>query len=91
MLHVEIMDILHKDESSCFLEWRAQLNIKLKTSPNIFNLTLTLLTQNPYAMHKFTMKEAHLLGHFVSFSKHMPTYVRALHVYKISKVCLGRV
>jgi len=75
------MDILHKNESSCFLKQRVQFNIKLKTSPNIFNLTPKFLTLNPYAMYKCTMKEAQLLGHFVSFSKHVPTYVRALHVY----------
>jgi hypothetical protein len=29
------MDVLHKDENSCFLKQKVQLNIKLKTSPNI--------------------------------------------------------
>jgi hypothetical protein len=84
------MDILLKDESSCFLKRMVQLNIKLKTSLNISNLTLKNLTLNPYAMHKFTMKETHLLGHFMSFLKHMPTYVRALYVYRRSKDCLSR-
>jgi hypothetical protein len=38
------MDILHTDESLCFLNWEVQLNNKLKTSPNISNLTLKFLT-----------------------------------------------
>ncbi len=46
---------------------------------------------NPYAMYMFTMKEAHLPKHFVSFSKHMPAYVKALHVYRRSKAHSSRV
>jgi len=46
---------------------------------------------NPCAMHMFTMKEAHSPRHFVSFSKHMPTYVKALHVYRRSKAHSSRV
>jgi hypothetical protein len=72
-LCIEIMDILHNDESSCFLEQGPQLNSKLETSQaNISNLTLKFLTLNPYALHKFTIKEAWLLGHFMSFSNTCP-------------------
>jgi hypothetical protein len=85
-LPVKIMDIIHNDESSCFLQQGWPLNNKLKTSPNILNLTL-----NPYALHMFTMKEARLLWHFMNFSKHMPAYIRALHVYRRSKAHPGRV
>jgi hypothetical protein len=55
LLHIEIMDILHNDESSCFLKWGVQFNIKLETSPNISNLTLKLLKLNPYAVHRFKL------------------------------------
>jgi hypothetical protein len=85
------MDILHNDERLCFLKWGVQLNIKLETNPNISNLTLKFLTLNPYALHMFIMKETRPPWHFVNFSKHMPTYVRALHVYRRSKAHLGRV
>jgi len=85
-LLVKIMDILHNDESSCFLKQGVPLNNKLETIPNISNLTL-----NPYALHMFTMKEACLPWHFVKFSKHMPAYIRALHVYRRSKAHPGRV
>jgi hypothetical protein len=84
LLNIEIMDILHKDEISCFFKWRVQFNIKLKNSPNILNLTLKFLTLNPYALHKFTMKEARMLGHFMSFSKHMPAYVK-------NYMCIGKI
>jgi hypothetical protein len=43
-LCVKIMDILHNDESLCFLKRGAQLNNKLETSLNISNLTLKFLT-----------------------------------------------
>jgi hypothetical protein len=37
------------------------------------------------------MKKAHPPRHFVGFSKHMPAYVRALHVYRRSKARPSRV
>jgi hypothetical protein len=67
------MNILHNDESLCFLKLGLQLNSKLQTSQaNISNLTLKFLTLTPYALHKFTLKEACLLGHFTSFSNTCP-------------------
>jgi hypothetical protein len=45
LLCVKIIDILHNDESLCFLNRGLQLNNKLKTSPNISNLTLKFLTE----------------------------------------------
>jgi hypothetical protein len=44
LLHVEIMDILHNNESLCFVKRGAQLNNKLETSFIISNLTLKFLT-----------------------------------------------
>jgi hypothetical protein len=67
-LCIEIRDILHNDESSCFLKGGPQLNSKLETSQAI----ISNLTLNPSALHKFTVKEACLLGHFVSFSNTCP-------------------
>jgi hypothetical protein len=58
------MDILDSDQSLCFLKRGLQLNSKLDTS----QANNSILTLNPYALHKFTIKEAYLLGHFVSFS-----------------------
>jgi hypothetical protein len=83
------MDILHNDERSCFLKRGVELNIKLEISPNILNLILKNLTLNPYALHMFIMNPPAMAFH--EFSKHMPTHVKALHVYRRSKVHLGRV
>jgi hypothetical protein len=73
-------------------EARGAIQHQIKTSFNISNLlTLKILTLNPYALHMFIMKKTCPPWHFVNFSKHMPTYVTTLHVYRRSKAHPGRV